>query len=262
MNELNQPTKGLAVGNVLGNAWELTEGSKWPIWAVNIVIILLAVLLNIVLVVVFKINFRAHSYWKNFIILPIITNILIAPYYAGSIMVAVKHARKEVIMSSTGFKYLHRYIPVAITLVIVSLITSLATIIVKFPAIAPTTNLHKDAWDLATTAWWLIVSPFLFLSIPLVVDKNYSPWQALKNSMSISTPYWHKIFLIRLVGYFFVFLAFIPVFIGLIFKHLLLITLGSVITFIALIWIVPFFYMLHGIIYSRLVDQNYPAKLE
>ena len=93
------------------------------------------------------------------------------------------------------------------------------------------------------------------LSIPLITDKNKSPIQSLLRSFKLVKTCWFRVLVILLIGYTFIALAMAPTLLGLI-VHPWVIVLGIAIFVVALMWLLPFLFLLEGVIYSKLVDQQ------
>ncbi|WP_221896349.1 hypothetical protein [Bathymodiolus japonicus methanotrophic gill symbiont] len=77
-----------------------------------------------------------------------------------------------------------------------------------------------------------IAAPYVF-TMPLIIEKNMDFWQAMEASRKAVHQHWFKIFFVyALVGIIYI-LSLIPLGIG-------------------LIWALPFFVVLHGVLYRRI----------
>ena len=244
----------ITVTSVFSKAWSLVHGSKGAIWSVAILIILIAGTLEWLFNRIIGINLQNAHYFIRYLMLPIITNIAIASFYAGSIMVAIKRTRNESVDRKTGFQYFHQFVPIAITLVIVGLIGNLFTMIVNIPAIAHALGSFLPYLDLISVLFSLIVYTLFLLSVPMITDKQYTTGQALAASPMLVGPHWFRIFLIFILAYLCIFIVTIPTFIGLIFNSSIMTMIGGVIAIVAMIWLMPFLFLLVAEIYHRLVD--------
>lgn len=244
------------IKSVLSQSWSHVKGAKWPIWAVVIVAAAIVMLVNALLDRAFGVDIEHPSFWINFVVIPIVSNAIAAPFYAGALMVAVKRARDERVTGATGYQFFHRYIPVAITLIIIGILSGLLVGIVNTTGISQSAGQWKGLIDLAAGVVSMLVYLFLMLSIPLVIDKNYSPWQAMSTSCKLVSHHWFKIFVIVVIGYLAFIVFLIPLFIGLTVKYPVVILLGLAILIVGAIWIVPFLLMINGVVYRLLVDKQ------
>ncbi|BDD89408.1 hypothetical protein DPPLL_37730 [Desulfofustis limnaeus] len=96
---------------------------------------------------------------------------------------------------------------------------------------------------LITSGFVLLILPGIYLSVgysltlPLMIDKGYGPWQAMEISRQLIHPQWWRVFALYVVMYVIYLLSCIPLGIG-------------------LIWMVPLFFVLTGVLYQRLVATN------
>ncbi|MCA1765050.1 MAG: hypothetical protein LC633_02160, partial [Desulfobulbaceae bacterium] len=91
--------------------------------------------------------------------------------------------------------------------------------------------------------FFLLVIPGIYLSvayalvIPLVIDKEMSPWQAMETSRKGVQRHWFKVFGLYIVMSIICFISAIPMGLG-------------------LIWTVPMFFMVNGILYREVFGVN------
>lgn len=96
---------------------------------------------------------------------------------------------------------------------------------------------------LISSGFVLLILPGIYLSVgysltlPLMIDKGYGPWQAMEASRQLIHPQWWRVFALFVVVYFIYLLSCIPLGIG-------------------LIWTVPLFFVLTGVLYQHLVATN------
>jgi len=235
----------------LSSPTDLVKGS---VWSIAIVIIL------IILTIAFISNFitiqkQALHYWLSYLIFPIILYLLIGPFYGGSFMVVIKRFRNEEVNIKTGYQYLHRYVATAITMAIIGLISNLISIIINIPAIRLSLGHGLLYFDLLGGLFSLLVYALFILSVPLVIDKNYSVGQALSESLKKVKSHWLRVFAILFLAYLILFILYIPAITGLVLHNGLLTLLGGVFFIVVLIWFLPFLFLLAGDIYHRLIDE-------
>ena len=252
----NKPSS-LTIGSVLNEAWSLVKGSKWPIWAIMLGLIAVAALLQIMQFTIFGDDPKHLSYMARYLYFPIITNAIIAPFYAGTIMVAIKRARGEQVSAGSGYQYCNRYLPTATVMVVVAFIASLGIIIINVPTVLQTLEQTRTLFFFALLLalfFSVLVYTFFLLSIPLTVDKKYNPSQAMANSILWVKPYWFKILLLFIIVDFYIIAAAIPMYLGMLFMNTIIMFIGICLFLLALVWLAPFLFLIQGVIYHKLVD--------
>ncbi len=178
------------IGDIMREAWALTHGMKGTFWGVAVILygIYVAVLIPGALL------------FRNSIVLRTGFNIgagAIAPVlFIGLVAMGLRRAAGLPIDFSTGFGSFGK----AGTALIAGIINTLLTY----------------------TGFLLLLIPGIYLavgycmSLPLIVDRDMSPWQALETSRKAVTKRWFKYFGLLFVVGLVVFLSAIPLGIGLI----------------------------------------------
>lgn len=242
-----------AIWETIGEAWELIGGSKWPIWAIAILIFVAFVVVQTIILFIFGIDLQNPPVLYAYLIMQCITNIVIAPFVGGATMLGIKRARGETITPRSGYHYFHKTIPLMITLLIIAVLANIINYIVHLPAIVIAVGLHTGWLDLIANIIFLLVYTFLLLSVPLVIDKNLPPLTALKMSFEIIKHCWFKVLVLIIIVWLFFIIAAIPFFVGSMI-HPYARLLGWVIFIIALVWLIPLLSLITGILYHKLVD--------
>lgn len=251
----SQPTNtAFTISGTLNEAWSLVKGSKGSIWCVTLVIAIVASCLQLITHYLLGIDTKAGASLSTQILLPIVINLLIAPFYAGALMIAIKRARHETVTVGTGFQYFTHYVNVAITMVIVAFIASIPALVINAPGMMPEPGATKGLLSILGGLLSTLVYTFFLLSVPLVADKNHSPKQALSQSIKLISPHWFKVFALLLISYLFILIIAIPFLIGMLLLHNIVILFGAIILLIGVVWLVPFLFLITGNIYHHLVD--------
>ncbi|NPA59842.1 MAG: hypothetical protein GXO30_05195 [Epsilonproteobacteria bacterium] len=153
----------------------------------------------------------------NSFIASFISGIFTTPIHVGIMMFGVSHARKKEIKVSDMFEYFNMAMPIVITYILMSILIYLGFLLLVIPGI------------------YLSVS-YIFAYM-LVIDKGLTSWKAMELSRKTVSRHWFKFFGLSLV-------------IGILF-------LLSIIPFgIGLIWTLPMAYMVYGLLYHRLFDDE------
>lgn len=254
MERTFQPQKRtFAIWETIGQAWDLVSGSKWPIWAIAILIGVVSFIVQVLITYIFQIDPQDPPALYRYLIMPCINNIIIAPFFAGAVMVGIRRARGESVTARAGYQYFRKTIPVMITLFIIALLGNIITYIVHLDSIVTAVGAYSNWLNFIAGAISVLVYVFLLLAVPLVVDKNLAPLTALKMSFTIIKHCWFKVLILLIIIYLFFLIAMIPFFVGSLI-HPYARILGIVILIAALIWLIPLLFCIQGVLYHKLVD--------
>lgn len=205
------------VGNILSEAWALTNGAKGSIlggFAIFYLIMLaVSFVLNLIMAGVIGVT---ESVAMAFI-MQIVSSLLIAaasyPFMAGVNMIGIRRAAGQPISFKETFGYLHKATPLVITAILMTLLIQLGILLLIIPGI--------------------YLSIAYILAIPLVVERGLSPWEALETSRKAITQHWFKVF-------------------GLFFVTGLVVTVSALPLFIGLVWTLPWAIIVMGVLYRTI----------
>ena len=213
------------IKGVLSEAWSLVNGSKLTIVggmvvmyiAVFVVTLLLGMLMGVVvpmiagsgtpqgggsLVMAVSVGIQ--------LIMQLVTMAISYPFMAGLFMIGIRRSANLPTSFSMIFDYFNRIIPLLIVNILYFILVTIGFLLLVIPGI------------------YLALA--YMLAMPLMVEKNMSPWQALETSRKTISKKWFKFF-----GFFLL---------------LWLIVMVSVIPFgIGLIWTMPLTFMAIGVLY-------------
>lgn len=237
-------------------AWAEMKGAKWAIWAALLVMAVIAALLSFVINKITGNDPKNPTFIIQHILLPLLTNLAIAPLYAGAVMSAIKRVRNEEVTGGTSFNYFSKFLPLAITMILMNLIPNILTAIGMSPIITSLGGHGKMIAELLAGVTSLVVYTFLLFSMPLVADKDASPINALKQSIAAVKPHWVKVLLCIVCAYLVMAVPAIPLFIGVLAQSKVLVIVGAAILIAAFIWTAPLFFMIQGKLYQKLVDNG------
>ncbi len=213
-----EPRYGFTIGDLLKEAWAKTTGAKATVWAASAVMYL-------ALLVLFTCGaFLLPSQGDQpggmnlagilaDVLFQLISNAVSVIFMAGLIFIGIRKVAGETI----GWKMIFEGFPVAGKLIVAALLQTL----------------------LVGIGFLLLILPGIYLlvgyamTVPLIVDRKMSPWQAMETSRKAIHGEWWKIFGLFLV-------------VGLIFMVSAL-PLG-----LGLIWTWPMFVVLGGLVYRAL----------
>ncbi|MBT8506615.1 hypothetical protein B1F79_03635 [Coxiella-like endosymbiont of Rhipicephalus sanguineus] len=247
--------KCFAINDVLNETWRLVNGSKWPIWAITILIGIASLIIQIIVIEIFQIDPKTPLVHYSYLFMPILNSIVIAPFFAGAVMTAIKRAREEEINAASGYQYFHKTLQVMIGMALITLFGTILNYIFHLPVIADAAGRYAVWLYLLSGAVSILVYVFTILAIPLIVDKNHTPWESLINSFQITKNFWFKVLLLVLIVYVFFVVATIPLIIGAMI-HPYARLLGVAIFIFILVWLLPYVFLIQGVLYHKLVYQT------
>ncbi len=260
-NDTNQQTLqrktnpvNLSIQKVLHEAWGLVNNSKWPIWIVLLAAGLITVIVVQVFHVIAKPDLTQPLSIGHQLIATIVLNAITAPFYAGAIMTAIKRTRGETVSIKTGYQYFHSALPLAITFIIVSLIAQIPNFIISSFASDPLSSAPSNWLAIMAEVVSLLIASLFILSLPLIADKHKSPTQAIVHSVYYVKHQWFKVFLLLCIAYILGIACLIPITLGRVLANPALILFGAMVSVVLLIWVVPFIFLIFGVIYHRLID--------
>lgn len=240
------------LGDITTPAWELVSGVKLSVWAVAISMILLSALIQWVMTHEWMLDVKQPMLGIRFLLLPIITNVIIAPFYAGAVMVAVKRARGDSVDFKTGYQYFHRAVALMATAAITSGITTLLMLAANVTRLSPWAGAITIWCEIAAAILSLMVYVFCVLAVPFVADRGLSPIKALLESARRISHCWVRVFILFLYAYLLLLVCMLPVFVGAVVAHPLVVWLGIIVCMIAMVWILPYLLLLQGVLYKQL----------
>lgn len=277
MREPMPATRRLGVFETIREAWELTKGSKWAIWAP--VLVIFGVCVGFALIFGLGLGF-IHKMTQNagslealaklatvIISLTLIAGILLLLFFmfglfAGVIKVTLERARGNLVSGSTGFHSFSRAMALFFTnlllIIIVEVPLIIALVFVLRHAQVKTLNELSPPAFIATHAimysYGLIVGSLFYLASFFAVDQTKNPFLALGRSVKTSIPHWLRIMGIVLMVYVISFVLYIPTLLGAYLHNTPLLLIGSILFFVAIIWLIPFLMLIPAVIYHKLVD--------
>lgn len=204
---------------VLQEAWDLTKTTKQPIlfgalWTFGI--LFLAFFLLSVVSQAAGIDSESNIMR----LLQMAVNVIIvAPLVAGLTYMGIKHSVGGNTAGQDVFRFVSVPWPFILTALITSLITNLGEIFLPI-SIA------------ITLLWMLVFGVSLSMAIPLVAESALKPFQAVTLSLKVVLRRWFTFFIVYLVMFILFLLALIPFGLG-------------------LIWIIPMFYNVQGVMYRQ-----------
>ncbi|HEV2523695.1 MAG TPA: hypothetical protein VGU44_01000 [Gammaproteobacteria bacterium] len=242
--------------DVIMEAWRLTQKTKWTFILLLLAIaipynLLSALITNIVAIssspAVWGTVLETMALSGFFIPLvfmgpPIFLLIvfIFCGLWSGLAKMTIEVARGHSVSVSMGFKYFSRAITVAFTLVIYGLF------------MLPTLIFNSFHLSILSIIYGFLVSTFFYLSTLFAVDKTKSAITAVTYSFRAIRPHWLKILGLNVLIYMASYNLMIPIEVGISSHYTSLIIIGYFVMLIAMIWLLPFMFLLQGVVYHKL----------
>ena len=200
------------IGDLISEAWEKINGRKGTIW-MGILFYMLAI---IPILFIIGLVWQPTSY-IGLALSQIIQTIILLPLGMGFYMIGVKIASNTPTDGKEVFSYFNKIVPLAITYLLMIILTGIGFLLLILPGI------------------YLVVA--YQMAMPLVVEKNLSPWEALEASRKSITHNWFKYFGLLIVVSIIVMISILPLGIG-------------------LIWSLPLAIVTYGIVYVKMYGYS------
>ncbi len=248
-------TKKLSIFKTLSSAWKLTHSDKNVLWVNVACVLLISFALQFFIYSLFHVDPEDTPYAIKYIFSPIIFDFVTAPFYANAIMLGIDRYRGHPIDVAKGFRYFDRWFYLTALLIGIGFVCQLFIRVVELPRFEFDTSTYVVLHIIAGI-WFMVWSGLLCLIIPIILDKNYTLWRAVRLSIKLTAPNLLAVILSFFIGWMLVFIPFLPFLWGVHIHHtgfmiagLLLGTLGS-------IWTMPLLILIYGAVYSQLIDSN------
>ncbi|WP_066960360.1 hypothetical protein [Microbulbifer sp. Q7] len=205
----------VAIGDTLNEAWAKTKGNKGTVWLGVLLYFVASIAIAIVASLISgqSLTDPETNPGIGSIVSDLIVLVASAPLAAGMIMIGVKIARDETVSGTEVFAHFDKILPLALGMILMYLLIGIGFILLVLPGI------------------YLMIGYLMMM--PLIVDKNMGPWQALETSRKAITKHWFPVF-----GFFIVIA--------------LLYIAGFLALLIGLIWAIPTLSIAYGILYRNM----------
>ena len=187
----------LDIGNVFSEAWNKTNGIKRYIIGAGAIMYALFFAAVFVITLIFNPSSEpsASSILAQMVI-QLIFMVIIIPFLAGIFMMSAKKAQGQPFEFGDAFSGYGKTIPLLIAAILMNILATIGFILLIIPGI--------------------YLSIAYMFTVPLVIDRNMSPWQAMETSRKAVTKHWFKFLLLLLAMTFVMLISAIPLGIGLI----------------------------------------------
>jgi hypothetical protein len=208
-----------SIGGIIAEGWEKTHGAKGTLLLALLIYIVIASVLNVVQGLIFpnpNVLMQQGQFGTAILWITVTTLISIPltyPLVAGITLLGIRRSVDAKIEASSIFQAYSKTIPLTLLYLALMLMTLLGYALLIIPGI--------------------YLSVAYLMSYSLMIDRNIGIWEALEASRKAITKHWFKIFFLYLTMAVMCLLASLPLLIG-------------------LIWMLPLFFIVHGILYKKM----------
>lgn len=245
------------ITRVLEEAWQHTLKKLWPILLISVTMLAATVAFQWILEYLFGLDNEFAPYYLIYLVLPILTNALIAPFYAGAVMTGVRQVRHESVTWQSGFHYFNRWGQLALAMAVIGFIASLGILLINAPFMLHLTGYGwgKVFSEFCAGLFSTLVYALFIKVIPLIAEENRGLMDACRDSLSRTVPHIWRIFALFLCIYVILLLITLPSMLGSLLANPIITLLGLVFIAAAMIWFLPFTFLTLGIVYRNLSDR-------
>lgn len=205
------------IGGVIKEGWEKTKGAKWAIHVALfwyfLVLVALVVLSQLAMVALVDPVGNPSTIALFSLLQQIVLNLVLMPIVVGIFILGIKRSVDAPMESTSVFDYFNKAASLFLTMFLVYLMVFIGLLLLVLPGI------------------YLAIA--YFYSMPLVVEKDLRPWQAMEVSRKAIGKRWFSFFLLSIVISLIVFISAIPLGIG-------------------MIWTIPMSFVCYGLLYRNM----------
>lgn len=251
--------------DVIKTGWHNIKGAKWAIWAPQIVMLLIYLAVAAIFGILASVAGilpkpgmpLTTGFWVGAFVFELVVIFLVSPLVTGIQMVGLKKVRGEDIKGGVGFKYWHKWIPLGFTVLLFTIgsfiINQVFTALLKM-AVA-SAGLSALLGIIAAIVMIVYVAFFMF-NMLFVADGNKGPWGALGHSAKMVSQHWFRVILLIIFMGIVMVIAALPAILGLLCPVGWVKALGIVVSFVLMIWVIPYWNLILATIYHRLSGNN------
>lgn len=210
-----------AIGDVLREAWEKTQGAKGTIFLACLIYAAILIGVSMVLGLLNVVTGGTAGSIVLQVVTQLVTTAISMPMAAGLTIIGIRRSVNAPITPGLVLRYFNMLLPLFVMTLLMYVLVILGYLLLILPGI--------------------YLSVAYYLAIPLMIDKNLGAWEALESSRKAITKRWFAVFgFLLLLG---------------------LINLATIVTlFIGMIWTIPMSLIAMGIFYRNVFGVE-PATL-
>lgn len=202
-----------SIGDAINEGWQLSKGKKRTVWLGILLYMIAMIAISVAAgLLTGALTAEGDTSITQELIYNLITTIVGLPLAAGFTMIGIKIARGEETSGTEVFAYFDKIVPLIAVNFLMWIFIFIGLLLLVIPGI-------------------YLMFAYMF-AIPLVVDQNLGPWQALEASRKAVTKNWFSFF-------------------GFILLILLIVLAGFLAVLIGSIWALPLTCIAFGIAYRK-----------
>jgi len=212
--------KDFTVGELIKEAWQKTKGAKASIWGAVLFLYLIIFGVSLGGVVAFPGFYKGGDPTVSIYVngsLQLITSWLSMLMTGGIMLIGVRHVLEQRVSWKMVFAGFSKALSITVAVVLQTILISIGFVLLVIPGI--------------------YLSVGYALTLPLILEKGMGPWEALETSRKAIHKRWWTVFGLYLVMILLSAVAVIPLGLG-------------------LIWTVPMFFVLIGVLYVHLFGSD------
>lgn len=204
-DSIEKPISGqykFSIRSTISEAWDKTSGAKWPIqlaffyyFLVMLAIIIVAVVASVALRSAPAAGDPSASFLIQFLF-QVGINIIGLPMLLGILIMGIQRSVNATINPTSVFLYFHKTFNLFLTVILMYIMIMIGFILLILPGI--------------------YLSVAYYMALPLVAEKDMSPWQALEISRKAIGHHWFRMVGFMIVSGIIIAISIIPFGIGLI----------------------------------------------
>lgn len=212
-----------SIREIIGEGWQKTKGAKGTVWLAMLLYCIVAIPVSIGIPFVLSLlglstepvpgEPVSGAVLGGIVVSQLLVIFVIMPMYAGLFMIGLKIAAGAPASATDVVGYFHKIITIFITIIVMYIMLAIGFILFVIPGI------------------YLLFA--YYLAVPLVVEKDLGPWQALEASRKAVSKRWFR-------------------FVGLNIALIVIMMVSAIPLGIGLIWTLPLAFIAYGIAYRNI----------
>jgi hypothetical protein len=199
--------------DIVREAWTKTSGMKGPIWGASALVFLTLMVFSAVATAVSAVIGTGSVAAALGVAAQFTISVAFYPFMAGLMLIGIRQSVGLPVDFKMAFSCFGYILPIVIASILKSILSTIGFVLLIIPGI--------------------YLSIAYLLVIPLIIDQEMGPWQAMEASRKAIQRHWFKVFGLYVLMAFICFLSLIPLGLG-------------------LIWTVPMTFMVGGILYREI----------
>ena len=208
-----------SITDIIAEGWEKTSGAKGTLWLAFLIFIVITIIVSVIQSLIHPdpgLLIQQKQFGAGFFWVAITTLESIPltyPLMAGIMLLGIRRSVDAEITAGSIFQAYAKVIPLTLLVLASMLLSMLGFFLLIIPGI------------------YLTVA--YLMSMALMIDRDMGVWEALETSRKAITKHWFKIFFLYLLLGIMTIFASLPLLLG-------------------LIWMLPLFYVVHGLLYKKM----------